>query len=286
MSKLQIGTTHELASVVSLPLLSNIFKKASFQRRCDSAGFMGCWNFGNHISTNTAAFNYFASPASPDNEEDALKSFGASYFPGADASRLAESWRLFAGAMDYYPLSNPFIYRGPVNYTLSYHEIYVPGELTGLSSGPSHLVVKRGDELSDAFNCSHSYAPKDVFSLNEVITRLEKLASAWDRAVELLRKSLSHCPDMKARNEIGNAVICGAVWHSACNTFKIYRLRRNWKDSARAELMDIAGDELKVLREVLPYVEQDPRQGYHAEAHGYMFDPEGIGKKIRVLETL
>jgi len=287
MSKLQLGTTHELASVVSLPLLTNIFKKASYHKHSESAGFMGCWNFGNQISANTAAFNYFLSSACPDDEAEALRSFGAKYFPGCDAALLARSWQQFDRAMDYYPFSIPFVYNGPMNYTLAFGQIYVAGKLNGRPVGPSHLIVPRGDDLAGAFDYAASgHKETDVFSLDEIIVRLEKLAAAWAEAVEMLTAALATCSDTKARDEAGNAAICGAVWHSTANTFKIFRLRRNWDDSMRSEFMKIARDELAVLRKVLPHVERDPRQGYHAEAHGYMFDAQSIKDKILALERL
>lgn len=287
MSKLQLGTTHELASVVSLPLLDNVFKKAAYHRLSETAGFLGCWNFGNSLGTNTAAFNYFLSPACPNNEAEALENFAVSYFPGCDAGLLAESWRRFTAAMDYYPFSVPFLYNGIVNYTLAYTQMWVFGKLSGESAGPSHLIVPRGDELSFAFDyAAWGMEESTVFSLDEIIVRLGKLASAWAEALETLKSSLVKCSRLNARNEVGNAAICGAAWRSAFNTYKAYRLRRCWNDSLRSELTAIAADELEVLRAVLPHVENDPRQGYHAEAHGHMFDAASIKNKMLILQKM
>jgi hypothetical protein len=287
MSKLQLGTTHELASVVNLPLIDNIFKKASYHKHSDITGFMGCWNFGNQISTNTAAFNYFLSPSCPDDEADALESFASSYFPGCDAELMAGSWLQFTKAMDYYPFCIPFIYSGPLNYTLAYPEMWIPGKLNGKSAGHSWLLAERGDDLSAVYDhVSGGMKESEIFSLDEIIVRIDKLASAWAPALSDLASSLKGCSGSKAGNEIGNAAICGAVWKSTANTFKIYRLRLNWKDSLLPEFMKSVDDELKVLEKVLPYVENDTRQGYHAEAHGYMFNADGIKNKIKVLRKL
>ena len=40
------------------------------------------------------------------------------------------------------------------------------------------------------------------------------------------------------------------------------------------------------LEKVLPYVEEDPRQGFHAEARNYFFNAERLKDKIRKLEQL
>lgn len=67
MVKLQIGTTHELATICSLPLIGNLYEKASFLRENHLEGFMGCWNFGNFNSANLFAFNEFLT-AIPENK--------------------------------------------------------------------------------------------------------------------------------------------------------------------------------------------------------------------------
>ena len=61
-AKLQIGTTHEIASVSNLPLIPRLYRKASAFRRLGLGGFMGCWSFGNMLSLNTRAFNAFLEP--------------------------------------------------------------------------------------------------------------------------------------------------------------------------------------------------------------------------------
>ena len=59
MAKLQIGTTHELGTVPNLPAIGNLYEKARKMREMGIVDFMGCWNFGNFRSANSAAFLYF-----------------------------------------------------------------------------------------------------------------------------------------------------------------------------------------------------------------------------------
>ncbi len=287
MSKLQLGTTHELASVVSLPLLPNLYRKAAYHRRHPSAGFMGCWNFGNQLSANTAAFNFFLSADCPDDEAAALRRFGAAYFPGCQVDRLVDAWHQFLTAMDAYPFCIPFIYSGPMNYALAYCEPFVAGPLNGRPAGPSHLIVPRGDDLSGAFDAERNgYEASALFPLDDIIIRMERLAAEWEAGCALLQQALETCAEDAARLEVGNAWICGAVWRSTAHAFKAYRLRREWTAARRAELESVARDELAVLRAVLPWVARDPRQGYHAEAHGHMFDVAQIQAKIAHLGRL
>ena len=58
----------ELATVVNLPLIGNIFKKADYIRKNNIIGLWAAGTFGNMLSANTAAFNYFLSNDAPDYE--------------------------------------------------------------------------------------------------------------------------------------------------------------------------------------------------------------------------
>jgi hypothetical protein len=277
MAKLQFGTTHELADVVSLPLLGNIFKKADFLRRNQLAGFMGCWNFGNMISANTAGFNYFLTDECPADEYNALKSFAEKYLPGVDGEKMVEVWKIFNSGMNSYPFGIPYLYAGPTNFALAHTSITVPGPLTGKTAGRSWLLDERGDDLSGAIN---------EFTLDEIISGFNQLSSEWQKGVDLFKEAMNGVEGETALDEFGNAVICGGAWRSTRNSFKFYKLRLDWNDEKLAEFKEIAADELANLHKVLPFVERDSRQGYHSEAHGYMFNAEMIREKITALEKL
>ncbi len=272
--KLQFGTTHELATVVSLPLIGNLFRKADFMRSNNMAGFMGCWNFGNMLSTNTAAFNYFLSKEAPLDEVEALKAFAESYMPGCKADEVIKAWYAFAEAMLNYPFGIPYLYAGPTNYSLAYTPH--PQALNKIPAGRAWLDDKRGDDLSGCL--------KD-FTVDEIIAGFEKLYLMWSDGVSMLEKALSGCASANAVNELNNAKVCSAVFHSTWNTFRFYKLRLDWSEDKIEEYKNIAKDEIAVLEAIKPVVASDKRFGYHSEAHAYMFNEEMIEEKIKNLKT-
>ena len=273
-AKLQFGTTHELATVVSMPLISNLFKKADFIRRNELAGFMGCWNFGNMLSANTAAFNYFLSKGAPADENEALLEFAKNYMPGCKADGAVKAWYAFAEAMLNYPFSIPYLYAGPTNYSLAYAPR--PEILNDIPAGRSWLNDKRGDDLS---------ACLQGFSLDEIIDDFEKLSTMWNKGLSLLEDALLVSDSENARKELANAKVCGAAFHSTLNTFKFYKLRLDWSEDKLEEYKSIAEDELAVLEAIKPIVASDKRLGYHSEAHAYMFNEELIQEKIEKLKA-
>jgi len=282
MSKLQLGTTHELASVVSLPMFGSLYDKAVFQREQNVAGYMGCWNFGNMLpNTNVEAFNFFISNKCPKDKNTALNEFAKQYFPNSNSELLLQAWKLFVSAMDYYPFTIAFLYHGPQNHTLAYKKIYSPAALIGNPAGRSWKFDERGDDLSNSYQFHHTQ-----FNLDEIIERVGKLAAIWQCGMTTLDKAFKGCNDKKSLDELGNAIICGAIWRSTENTYRIFELRQNWNDLKREEFFDIVDDELNVLNKVLPWIKRDPRQGFHIEPNGYMFNAESVKAKITALKKL
>lgn len=273
MAKLQLGTTHELATVVSLPCMNNIFRKADFIKKNCIDGFMGCWNFGNHTSANTAGFNYFLSASCPDGEADALKAFAAKYFSGCIPENVAAAWTKFTEALGYYPFSVPFLYHSPLNYTMAF--VLEPGPLTGRAAGRSWLMDDRGDDLSQSIT--------EQYPLDDIIARLETIGSLWRDGIALLRAGLRKVITREAEDELGNAEVCAAVWRSAVNTYKIYQLRKVWNQRMLNKYFELIKSEVSILENVLYYMERDKRQGFHVEAGGYMFSPEMVRRKIEKL---
>ena len=273
-TKLQFGTTHELATVVSLPLLGNVFRKADFMRRNNMAGFMGCWNFGNMLSANTAGFNYFLSKEAPVDESGALQTFASDYMPGCKPNECMNAWCTFDEAMRNYPFGISYLYAGPTNYSLAY--IPHPEKLNDISAGGSWLMHERGDDLSGCMN---------DYSLDEIIAGFEKLSAKWAQGISQLENALSDSDSENAVSELANAKVCGAVFHSTMNTFKFYKLRLEWSGDKIEEYKSIAKDELAVLEAIKDVVGSDKRFGYHSEAHAYMFNQEMIQEKIKTLKS-
>ena len=274
IAKLQLGTTHELATVPNLPLLGNLYEKAAQLRKLKVEGFMGCWNFGNMISANTAGFmRFFDAPKLPPRER-ALQEFARDYFPGCDAELTAQAWETFGAAMLNYPFSIPFIYMGPMNFSLSYP--VKSGPLGKVSAGRSWMDDKvRGDDLS---------ACLDPYTVPEIIRGFNLLTRQWKTGVAQLEKSLSNATGENARRELDNAKVCYHIFRSTWNTFRIYKLRQTWTAEKRADFNKIITDELENLRAVLPLVKADVRFGYHGEAHAHFFDAASITKKIKSLQ--
>ena len=272
IAKLQIGTSHELGTVPNLPLIGNLYDKVRAMRSLHVEGYVGCWNFGNMTSANTAAFNRFFSAQPLPGRTKALREFAEAYFPGCRSALVADSWDTFAAAMDDYPFHVRFMYSSPTNYSLAYP--MHPRQSNQLATGRSWLDDPRGENLANSL---------PGFTLSEIIAGLGRLARTWKRGAQQLERGLRPCDGDIARAERDNAWVCYHIWRSTWNTYRAWRLRRNWSDAKLDSYLPIARNELDHLQSVLPLVARDDRFGWHSDAQAYLFDAAGIRKKIASL---
>ena len=274
MAKFQAGTTHELATVPNLPLLSNLYEKAAQMRKLKVRGFMACFCFGNMTSANTAAFNAFFNARRLAPREDALRAFALDYFGPCEAELARQAWESFGRAMDYFPFSIPFLYMAPTNYALGYP--LQPGPLQGQSAGRSWVADGRGDDLSECLN-----AP---YTLDEVIRGFTRVTREWKQGAKQLARALEGCDNDRARAEVANAWVCYHVFRSTLNTFRVYKLRLRWTENKMTPYKKIIGEELNNVRTALPYVASDERFGFHTEAHAHLYDAPRLQQKIHALQ--
>jgi hypothetical protein len=272
MAKLQVGTTHELATVPNLALVDNLYRKLVQAEVLGLAGILATWNFGNAFSLNTAAVGHFTRTAARPAPEAFVADLARQYFPGADADGVARAVAKFSQALAWYPFDVAMLYWGPANYALAYPLTLEP--LTGRSLGASWMMHRRGDDLSKSLS---------QFTLEEVIELLAALLAEWNQGVDLLAEALCGCRAPQAAQELGVARTVGYCYASARNAYRTYRLRRDRPADATAQFRVIVQEEIATLEAALPWIEADPRLGFHAECQGYQFDADSVRRKLAAL---
>jgi hypothetical protein len=274
-AKLQIGTTHELATVSNLPLFGKLFDKAQCFKQLRLAGFMGCWAFGLDPSLNLAAFNFFLSNRCPSSKDEALAALATQELPGCDTAKVLEAWGRFDSAFDHYPFSMSFLYQSPINYSLALP--FEPGPVQGGDSGRSWVIEPRGDDL--ASSCG-------PFSAEEVVQRLTRLLALWRQGLVAYEAGLKGAGG-RAAQELSAARAVFVSVRSVRNSYRLYLLKRNWSDDCLPQYRDIVQDELETLDDAIPVYECDPRQGFHQEPSTYMVTADAMkAKRARLRRIL
>jgi len=273
--KFQLGTTHENGAVVCLPILPNIFTRADWYRKHDMAGYLGCWNFGNFMSVNTAAFNYFVTPQAADDADTAMRDFAGIYFPDCDAAKAVQAWKTFAAAMKHFPHCMTFLYAAPTGWALGY--TVQPGKIVK-KIGFSHLPGPQGDDLTYCVTCD--------FPFGSILAGISELVRLWSEGVKLFEEAVQASDCENSRLELGNAIICEACFKSLLYMLKVYNIKKEKGSAEGEEFLQLSRAELANVKRALPYVAADPRQGFHSEAQEYRFSEAILQKKIADLEAI
>jgi len=274
LAKLQVGTTHELATVPNLPLIDHLYEKLRGCEEMGLEGILGTWNFGNMFSLNTAAVGQFVRQNDRPEPDEFVAQLARSYFPGADPAGVARAVRQFSAAMAYFPFDMALLYNGVANYALAYPLTAAP--LTGKSMGATWMMHPRGDDLSRSLG---------QFTLEEVIDLLATMVTHWNRGVGLLESALAGCRHAHAAEELGVARTIGCCFRSTRNAYSTYKLRLERPPDLPARFREVATDEIANLETALPLLEADPRLGFHAECQGVQFSAELVREKLAQLRA-
>jgi hypothetical protein len=276
-AKLQINSTHEIATVPNMPLVGSLYRKSAFMRDRGVENFLGTWNICCEPDTlNTFAFIRFLTKESLGRESEELLDLAEVYFgQGVDAEKVVEAWKAFELAGEHFPLGdNRFVYYSPVNYALSYPLKEV---LADRPMGPSWINHEWGDRLEDSVSC---------YTLEEVTPMLDSLWQGWRKGSNLLEQALDSAVEKKrVRLEMSTVTAIECSYHSSANIYKWY-LRRRKETPLGPEDESIVEDEIANLRRVLPWVESDSRLGLHEEWKWRGFTTESLHAKLGQLQAL
>lgn len=277
-AKLQIGTTHELATINNLPLIPNLLAKARWLRSHDVSGALLCWNFGSRLTLNTWAFNHFLDAPDLHLKDDAaaLTEVACQYLGVNDAAPVLSAWSSFVRAFDHYPFAATFVYSSPVNYAPVF-PLPRP-EDPDRPMQPTWIPLKRpfGTRLSQTVD--HEWG-RSGYTIEECRGAFQKMATIFGEGVEQYRLALTGSQSDLALRELRNAEVIGRILRSTANIYAAYIL-------ARSEPFDevawraIALDEVRNLAELLPQLAGETEIGYHSEAAAWFFTGAEIQQKI------
>jgi len=283
-AKIQVGCSHEVASVPFVPVPGNLYEKYRQMHQLGVSGVMQCWYFGNYPGVmNRAAGELAFAPLPPSQEQFLLELARRDW--GSDAPVVAQVWKRFAEAYDNYPLNTIFSYFGPmangVAWPLYLRPCNLPLEPTWQLQYPPS-----GDRIGECVTESHTF--------DECVTLCERMAHGWNEGVKMLRPLRERYADNPERlKDLGLAEALGIQFESGANILKFYTLRENlaWaKGPDRIGMLEqmkaLVKAELILDERLLPLCEADSRLGFHSEAEGYKYYPERIRWRMKLLDNL
>lgn len=283
-AKLQVGCSHEVASVPFVPVPSQLYKKYREMKKLGVSAAMQCWYFGNYPGIMNKAAGELSFEPFPENESDflerLLKTDWGKYYKEA-----ASAFKYFADAYENYPVNVLFQYYGPMHDGVVWPLHLIPVDKV-LAPTWKFTFPTSGDRIGECFYESHSY--------DEILILCRRMAEEWDIGVKILKDMESHFKNSPERmKDINVAEALGIQFRSGYNILRFYYLREKMIDLKALdrlvllnEMEEIAKNEISLDERLLALSEKDPRLGFHSESEGYRYFPAKIKWRMKILEEL
>lgn len=285
-AKIQVSTSHEMATVPYVPVPGLLYRKFKAMHDCGVKDAMYCWYFGCNPGLMNRAAAMLSCIDFSEGEEDFLKRLAKAEW-GEDGPQMARLWKRFSDAYANYPLSNMMQYYGP------FHD----GVVWELHPYLDHKPLARtwqcdradGDTIGECL---------EGFDLDEACRLAEKMCAELADADDLDALAVKYANDRRRSREIGVMKAFRILCLSGRDILKFYRERRDAVVASRVRHDNVAA--LKHVREMtrlavnakgysaemLPLCAKDARLGFHSEAETYKFHPDLLAWRIRDIDRV
>jgi len=284
-AKLQVGNSHELATVPFIPVPGLLYRKYAAMHQLGVSSAMQSWYFGNYPSLMTRAAGLLSFSPLPATESDFLLYLARREW-GQFAPSVAKAWALFGRAYENYPATHFFGYYGPVQNGVTW---------------PLHLIPRRrplsptwkmdfppgGDYLADCLSSN--------FTLDEAVTLCRRMERYWKQGMRHLRAAFERSGKTPAQtHEIQVSEAVGLHFENASAILHFYELRETLVDavdaakrlSTLALMEEIVKKELVRRGQFLKLLKKEPTLGYHSEAEGFKVTPKLVEEGVAALKEL
>ena len=280
-AKMQVCTSHEIASVPYVPVPGLVFEKYKGAHELGVSGILQCWYFGNYPSLMSRAAGMLSFEHDFADKRVFLIKLASSIFGGSNAEKIADSFELFEKGYKEFPINTMFSYYGPMQDGATWELQLIP---KNRPLPRTWMLTDRpfGDRIYEAINAAHT--------LDEIIVLSRRMSQSFEEGVKLL--PIDSCEELYSVS-----IALSLMIKSALNILSFYKLREllgvyayGSVDEDPLKILDkmktIVYEEIDLSRKMIKISEKDPRLGYHSEAEGYKYFPEKIQFRIEQLKEL
>lgn len=279
-AKLQVGCSHEDASVPFIPVPGNLYRKYKYLYEHKIEAVMQCWYFGNYPGLMNKAAGELSFEPFPESEEDFLTALAAPEWR-ENADVIGRAWADFSAAYRCFPANICFEWYGPLHNSIAWVWHLFPADAP---LAPTWLVKQfpavSGDRIGECLGYNHT--------LEEAIELVSEMEHKWNSGLERLK---TVCGNLKL-DELGDMIIPFAVGlqiKSTLNALKFYHLREEMfyhHQDNLSEMAELVKAEIQNTEDMRKLCEADPRLGYHSEAEAHLFHKEQLTARKKLLEEL
>lgn len=281
-AKLQVGCSHEDASVPFIPVPENLYDKYKFMHEHGVSAAMQCWYFGNYPGLMNQAAGQLSFEPFPEDPMDFLTELAKPQWR-TDAPEVAKAWHAFSMAYRMFPGNLAFEWYGPLHNSIAWPwHLYPVDQPIAPSWILGYFPTVSGDRIGETLGFHHT--------LPEALELCTGMRDNWREGLSHLEAVADrYAADPERQADIRLAQAVGLQMESTANLLKFYALREDMlylKQDNLAEMKQLVLDEIVNTEKMCALCEQDPRLGYHSEAEGYLFWPEKLRARKQLLEEL
>jgi hypothetical protein len=284
-AKIQVGCSHEVATVPFIPVPGNLHKKYSAMRELGVSSVMQCWYFGNYPGLMNKAAGELSFSPFPDNSDDFLFML-AKIDWGKNAAKVSRAWKLFQKGYSEFQVNLPFTWYGPVHNSISWPLHLIPVDQPISPSWKFTFPMVSGDRIGECICFGHT--------LDEVLTLLRRMDKFWAAGVKIMESIEGAYQNSPQRlRDISLDKALGLQINSTLNVFTFYDLREKLpflknisQIKALEKMRGIVEREIENSLKLKKLCENDPRLGFHSEAEGYKYFTEKLEWRAGLLKDL
>lgn len=283
-AKLQVGCSHEVATVPFVPVPGNLYAKYKAMHKLGVSAAMYSWYFGSYPSLMTRAAGELAFAPFPKSEHDFLEHLARRDW-GANAPRVAAAWKHFQNGYRQFPYAMMAGYYGPFHDGPVWPLYLIPRDWPLAPTWQIKHGVS-GDRIGEMICYSHT--------AREYQTLFNGMVREWNCGLQLLAPLAKlYAAGTEQRRELGVAEALGIQFESGRNILDFYLLREELpfdppakQKQTLARMRAIVLRELELDRRLIALAAADSRLGFHSEAEGYKYHPALIKWRMRRLRNL
>ena len=281
-AKLQVCCSHEDASVPFIPVPGNLYRKYETLHEYNIETILQCWYFGNYPGLMNRTAGYLSSHDFKGTEKDFLVQQARADW-GKYAEKAVKAWQFFGESYRNFPSNIGFAWYGPMHNSIAWPLHLFPVDKPIAPSWIlKHFPEVSGDRIGECLIFQHTLA--------EAVSLLEQMNILWQQGLQEMIELRKIFKDVKDRvRDIDLAEAIGIQIRSTLNCVKFYYLREDMlfnHNDQLTEMRTIVTEEISLSRTMGKLCESDPRLGYHSEAENYLFYPEKLDMRIKLLEQL
>ncbi|OQA83258.1 MAG: hypothetical protein BWY31_02931 [Lentisphaerae bacterium ADurb.Bin242] len=275
-AKLQVGCSHEVATVPIVPVPGILYRKYRKMREMNVRHVMQCWYFGNYPGLMNKAAGHLAFEEFAGTETDFLRELARPVW-GSATETAVEAWTLFADAYGNYPLSNMFQYYGPAHAGTVW-EWQFDFRLKPLAPTWHPSDSHDGDAIGE---CLREH------SLGEAVILTRTLSEKWTEGVRKLTRAVQSLPFGRAREKsLDLARALEVQFASVARVLQFYELRSRFASEMLPFMRILVSEEIAGRKALAELCARDSSLGFHSEAEGYLYSREMLSASIPSMEKL